>query len=229
MALSSGPPDPASSANKAHGLRPAAGTVPPAAVLRVAAPLAAAVLGLGIVYSMAALRQEKDVIAARLAWSRGDWEAVRAAARRATTPWKTLDPLACPVAFLEGMAEVRLGRVPEGIACLERARGHNPNRMYIVNNLGILYAGAGRFDEAIECFHETAVRYSHRIEPFNNLAGCLIETGRYAEAVAVLEQIPEELRTDAIRGNLAFAREQAAAQPEEPAAAAGEAEEPAAE
>jgi tetratricopeptide (TPR) repeat protein len=143
-----------------------------------------------------ALRQEKNVIAARQAWSRGDWEAVRAAARRATTPWKTLDPLACPVAFLEGMAEVRLGRVPEGIACLERARTHNPNRMYIVNNLGIVYASTGRFDEAIECFHETALRYSHRIEPFNNLAGCLIETGRYVEAVELLDDILHRVVVD---------------------------------
>ena len=203
-----------------HSLRPAVGGPMAQDRMRigrvVVVPLAVVALGLGIAYTAAAVRQEKAVIQARLAWSRGQWEEVLAAARLGTTPWKTLDPLACPIAFLEGMAEVRLGRVPEGIACLERARTHNPNRMYVVNNLGILYAGTGRFDEAIECFNTTAIRYPHRIEPFNNLASCLIETGRYAEAVDLLEQIPEDMRNDAIRRNLALASEQAAAEPTAP-------------
>ena len=83
--------------------------------------------------------------------------------------------------------------------------------MYIINNLGMLYARTGRFDEAIECFSLAAQRYPHRIEPFNNLASCLIETGRFAEAVELLEQIPEEHRSAGIRQNLSLALEQAAA------------------
>ncbi|MFM8890525.1 MAG: tetratricopeptide repeat protein, partial [Planctomycetia bacterium] len=175
-----------------------------------AAGVAALGMVLGVVYARAAIRQEKDVILARRAWRQGRFEEMLDAARRARTPWKTLDPLVSPVAFLEGMAQVRLGRVDEGIACLEQARVDNPNRMYVVNNLGILYAGSGRFDEAIECFSLVAERYPHRIEPFNNLAGCLIETGNPEEAIALLEQIPEELRTKGVVQNLAFAREQAA-------------------
>jgi Tfp pilus assembly protein PilF len=115
------------------------------------------------------------------------------------------------------MAHVQLGHVPEGIECLEQAMIDNPNRMYVINNLGILYASTGRFDEAIECFTLAANRYPHRIEPFNNLASCLLETGRPAEAVELLEQIPDELLSDGIRRNLALAREQAAAAPAEPA------------
>jgi tetratricopeptide (TPR) repeat protein len=88
--------------------------------------------------------------------------------------------------------------------------------MYIINNLGILYASTGRFDEAIECFSLAADRYPHRIEPFNNLANCLLETGHPAEALELLEQIPEELLTDGIRRNLELARGQAAAAAPEP-------------
>jgi tetratricopeptide (TPR) repeat protein len=171
---------------------------------------------MGITYSLAAIQQEKDVIVARRAWRLGRWEEMLAAAKRARTSWKTLDPLVSPVAFLEGMAQVRLGHVPEGIECLERARIDNPNRMYIINNLGILYASTGRFDEAIECFSLAADRYPHRIEPFNNLANCLLETGHPAEALELLEQIPEELLTDGIRRNLELARGQAAAAAPEP-------------
>jgi tetratricopeptide (TPR) repeat protein len=119
---------------------------------------------------------------------------------------------------------VQLGHVPEGIECLEQARIDNPNRMYVINNLGILYASTGRFDEAIECFSLAANRYPHRIEPFNNLASCLLETGNPAEAVELLEQIPEELRNDGIRRNLETARAQAAAQPPEPVEPADDAE-----
>ena len=204
-----------------HAVQPAVGSFPTSGTARlgrlVVVPLVVAALGLGIAYSLAAVRQEKDVIVARRACEQGKWEEMLAAAKRARTPWKTLDPLVSPVAFLEGMAHVQMGHVPEGIECLEQALIDNPNRMYIVNNLGILYASTGRFDEAIECFSLAANRYPHRIEPFNNLANCLLETGRPAEAVELLEQIPDELLSDGIRRNLELARAQAAAQPDEPA------------
>ena len=175
------------------------------------AAAAAVALAAGAAYAAVALRQEKDVIAQRRAWRDGDFEGVLAASRRADTPWKTLDPYGSPVAFLEGMAFVQLGRTAEAIASLERAMDQNPNRMYVANNLAIQYLGAGRIDDAMQLFAMLCDAYPHRIEPLNNLGGCLIEAGRFADAATVLEQIPEELRTDAIRGNIAFARAQAAA------------------
>ena len=173
-------------------------------------PPALAFLALGISYAGAAIRQERDVIAARRASRDGDWEGMLAAARRATTPWKTLDPLATPVAYLQGKAELQLGRLPEAIASLERAWEANPNRFYVLNDLGIAYAAADRFDDAIACFTIAANRYPDRLEPRQNLANCFVDTGRFAEAVAVLEDVPEELRTAAMRASLARAREQLA-------------------
>ena len=200
-----------------HGVKPAPPLVPARVATRaarfVAAPLALAAIGLGVAYSVAALRQEREVRVARRAWAEGRWDDVRDAARRGRTSWKTLDPLASPVAFLEGMAEVRLGRLPEGIACLERALADNPNRMYVANNLGILYARTGRIDEAIGLFVMLATRYPDRLEPLNNLAGCLIDAGRAAEAAELLDSIPTEDRNDAITRNLEIARAQAAAEP----------------
>ena len=83
--------------------------------------------------------------------------------------------------------------------------------MYVINNLGVLYANAGRFDDAIECFELAVHRYPNRVDCFTNLANCYIETGRLEEAITMLEQIPEAMRTDAIRANLATARERLAA------------------
>jgi O-antigen ligase len=183
----------------------------PAAVFRYVLPPILVVLGLGIAYSLAGIRQEKFMILSRRALRDQDWQAAVDNARRAATPWKTLDPLVTPIAFLEGMGHMRLGRLPEATACLERARGQNPNRMYIVNNLGILYAAGGQFEKAIECFERAVQQYPDRLECFNNLAGCYIDTGRFEEAVALLEQIPEPLRSEAIRSNLAAAREELAA------------------
>jgi tetratricopeptide (TPR) repeat protein len=125
-----------------------------------------------------------------------------------------------PIAFLEGMGHIQLGNLAEATACLERARRDNPNRMYVINNLGVLYANSGRFDDAIECFELAVHRYPDRVDCFSNLANCYIETGRIEEAIAMLEQIPEPLRTDAIRANLAAARERLSAGSLQPAQAA---------
>lgn len=182
----------------------------PVAILSLAIP-AAILLGLSAVYATVALRQEKDVIAQRRAWQQEDYEGVLAASRRADTPWKTLDPFASPVCFLEGMALSQLGRTDDAITALERAMEQNPNRMYVANNLALLYLGVGRVDEALELFAMLCDAYPHRIEPINNFAGCLIEAGRFADAAAVLEQIPEDLLTPDLRRNRDFARAKAAA------------------
>jgi O-antigen ligase len=169
-------------------------------------PPALAMLGLAATYAVAARRQEQAVVRAMLAEDAGDWQGVIDNARRAATPWRTLDPVSMPVVFREGMAHLHLGRKAEALACLEQARRENPNRMQILNNLGVLYADAGDLERAIECFGLVTDRYPNRIEGFQNLANCYLECGHAAEAVALLEEIPESLRTDAIRENLARAR-----------------------
>lgn len=171
-------------------------------------------LGLGIAYSCAALEQERAVLVARRAQRDGDWEALLAAARRAATPWKTLDPLVVPVSFFEGTALGRLGRLPEAIVCLERARTENPNSPTVITNLGTLYAMTGRFDEAVECFAAVVDRYPEQIEPRHNLASCLIDAGRFGEAVALLEDVPATHRSAYMEAALAHARERLAADPQ---------------
>jgi tetratricopeptide (TPR) repeat protein len=183
--------------------RPAAWDLP----WRYALPPALVALGFGIVYAIAALSQERHRVLSRRAIRDKQWQGVVDEARLAATPWKTLDAFVTPIAYLEAVGQIKLGNLPEATACLEQARRDNPNRMYVINDLGVLYASAGRFDDAIECFELAVHRYPNRIDCFSNLANCYIETGRLEEAIAMLEQIPEALRTDAIRANLTAARE----------------------
>lgn len=175
------------------------------------APPLVATLALGIAYAGAAVRQERAVLDARRAQQAGDWKAMREAARRAATPWKSLDPLAVPVAFLEGFAELRLGDLPAATAAFERALAANPNRLATLQNLGAAYAQAGRLDDAIAIFAIAADRYPQRVELRHNLAMALVEAERFTEAIAVIEDVPEPLRTEGMQEALAFAREQAAA------------------
>ena len=170
-------------------------------------PPVAAATALGCAYASQALVQEHAVMDARRAHHAGDWEAMRQAARRAATPWKTLDPLAVPVAFLEAEAERRLGNLEAATAGFERAVVANPSRLYILQNLGSAYAQGGRFDDAVDIFAIAADRYPDRVELRHNLAMALVEAGRFAEAIAVIEDVPEPLRTEGMRQALAFARE----------------------
>lgn len=176
----------------------------------VAPPVTAAIV-LGVLYAAAALGQERAVMAARRAQRDGDWTAMRDAARRGTTPWKSLDPLAVPVALLEGLAELELGDLPAATAAFERALAANPNRLATLQNLGAAYAQGGRLDDAVDLFAIAADRYPQQIELRHNLAMALVEAGRYGEAIAVIEDVPESLRTDGMQEALAFSRERSAA------------------
>jgi O-antigen ligase len=172
----------------------------------LAVPPVAAATALGIAYASAALQQERGVMDARRAQHAGDWEAMRAAARRAATPWKTLDPLAVPVAFLEGEAERQLGHLEAATACFERAVAANPARLYVLQNLGAAYAQSGRLDDAVDIFAIAADRYPDRVELRHNLVMALVEAERLPEAIAVIEDVPEPLRTEGMREALDFAR-----------------------
>ena len=195
----------------ARAQRPAAAAASPLRLpgWLVGPPVAAAV-ALGCAYAWAAVRQEHAVVEARRAQHLGDWEGMREAARRAATPWKTLDPLAVPIAFFEGQAERQLGDLAAATASFERALAANPTRSYVLENLGAAYAEGGRFDDAVDLFVIAADRYPARLDLRHNLAMALIDADRYAEAITVIEDVPEPLRTDGMREALAFARGQVA-------------------
>ena len=190
--------------------RPAAGSEPVRLPSWLFVPPVAAAAALGCAYAWSALAQEHAVLDARRAHHASDWEGMRQAARRATTPWKTLDPLAVPVAFLEGYAERQLGHLEAATACFERAVAANPARLYVLQNLGAAYAEGGRLDDAVDIFAVAADRYPDQVELRHNLAMALVEAERFAEAIAVIQDVPEPLRTEGMREALAFAQAQAA-------------------
>jgi Flp pilus assembly protein TadD len=169
-------------------------------------PLAVCVAGLGLgaaaAWTSVALDQERAAVQARAALEADRLDDAVRFARRAATPWRTLDAFGTPVAFFEGLAQMRLGDADAATACLERARRDNPTRLAVLNNLGILYATTGRMDEAIACFTSAAALYPHRPEGIANLAGCYLDAGRPGDAVDLLESVPEPQRTAAMREHL---------------------------
>jgi tetratricopeptide (TPR) repeat protein len=113
----------------------------------------------GTAYGIIAIRQEFHVNLARRAIRNADFLAAIFHARQAATTWKTLDPVATPVAFLEGYAFWKSGNTAEALPLLERARADNPNRLYILLTLGQVYIQAGMNAEALECLSLALKRY----------------------------------------------------------------------
>ena len=179
---------------------PADSVAPTAMAAAVAA--AALCLTVAAAWTTAALDQERAAVAARAAVQSGRFDDAVGFARRATTPWRTLDALGMPVAYYEGVAHMQLGDPVAATACLERARRDHPGRFAVLNNLGILYATAGRTDEAIDCFTAAVTLFPHRPEGFINLAGCYLDADRPGDAVDLLERVPESQRTAAMQEHL---------------------------
>lgn len=162
-------------------------------------------LASGVAYSFAAIRQERHVALARKALEAGEWDTLASHARLAATRWRTLDPYAVPVCFLKGMAYMRQGKDDAAIACFEKARLENPNRFYILNNLGVLYSQRGDYQRAISFLGYAADLYPQRFEILNNLASCYNQVGAYKKALSILKKIPPEKMTDEVRSNTATA------------------------
>ena len=132
---------------------------------RLAATLAFAMLVGGTIYAVAAIRQEYHVNLARRAIRQQDYDQAILQARLAATDWKTLDPVATPVAFLEGYANWKSGHTEEAVHLLQLAREANPNRLYVLQSLGAVYLELGCTKEAIECLNLAVQRYPNEVEP----------------------------------------------------------------
>jgi len=171
--------------------------------------LSALIVGLliavGLTISIASLRQEWMVAQARDAMHRMDWQTMQARARAATTPLRTLDNYSVPVSFLEGFAWMKIGYDDEAIACFRQARRENPDKFYILNNLGILLNDQGDYDEAMALFIQAINLYPERTEALHNLAVSLFDQERYEEAADVLLELPLERRDSNISTTLANA------------------------
>lgn len=123
------------------------------------AGLGFAILSMGIAYGISAIRQEYHVNLARRAIRQEKYHLAIAEARLANTAWKTLDPVATPVSFLEGYAAWKMGNTSDALRLLETARIQNPNRLYILLTLAEVKIAAGQNNEALECLNLAAKRY----------------------------------------------------------------------
>jgi O-antigen ligase len=171
----------------------------------LSAPIVGLLIAVGLTISIASLRQEWMVAQARDAMHRMDWQTMQARARAAITPLRTLDNYSVPVSFLEGFAWMKIGYDDEAIACFRQARRENPDKFYILNNLGILLNDQGDYDEAMALFIQAINLYPERTEALHNLAVSLFDQERYEEAADVLLELPEERRDGNISTTLANA------------------------
>jgi len=100
---------------------------------------------------------------------------------------------------------MKMGHDDEAIACFQLARQQNPDKFYILNNLGILLSDRGDYDEAMAMFIQAINLYPERTEALHNLSVSLFDQERYEEAADVLLELPLNKRTSAINSTLAIA------------------------
>ena len=156
----------------------------------------------GLTISIASLRQEWFVAEARDAMRRGDWAAMQSRARMAATPLRTLDNYSVPVAFLEGFALMKMGYDDMAIDCFWKARRENPDKFYILNNLGILLNDRGDYDDATALFIQAINLYPERTDALHNLSITLFDQKRFEEAADILLELPPEKRDSNITSAL---------------------------
>jgi len=167
--------------------------------LLVGALPALLILVLGFSYCRAAIKQELYLSVVFALEAEKMWPAALRVIRGAASPWKTTDVFATPWAYHEARILKQIGTKEETLEALERAYAQNPNRMHVINDLGSYYAMTGQMTKAIELLRKTVKRYPDVLSCAENLAQCYIDQDDYASALQVLENIPEDKRTDSIR------------------------------
>jgi O-antigen ligase len=165
------------------------------------------ILALGFSYCRAAIKQELYLSVVFALEEQEMWPAALRVLRAAASPWKTTDVFATPWAYHEARVLKQTGTDQEVLAALQRAYEQNPNRLHVINDLGSYLAKTGRFNEAVALLAKTVQRYPTDMISRENLAQCYIDQDDYAAAMQVLEKVPEDRRTDAIRTKIAACRE----------------------
>jgi O-antigen ligase len=176
-------------------------------MMRIVAIFFLLVLAAGMAYGTAALRQERFMVKARLAMNDEDWPAVVRNARLARTAWKDLDAFATPVSFIEGLGLMFSADHVEALQCLEEARRQLPSRLYIVNNLAVLYSLTRQSDRALQYFQAVVERSPKSIEARYRLGLGYLKAGESRRSLEILRQIPDELATPEMRTALRQAQE----------------------
>jgi Flp pilus assembly protein TadD len=100
---------------------------------------------------------------------------------------------------------MKMGHDDEAIECFRMARRENPDKFYILNNLGILMNDRGDHDEATALFVQAINLYPERTEALHNLAVTLFDQERFEEAADILLELPLEKRDSNITSTLANA------------------------
>jgi O-antigen ligase len=173
---------------------------------RLVSSVIAALLAVSVFYSLYALRQERFVLHSRSAFAEGDWRQTLQYAQAASTGWKTLDPFAVPVAYLEGMGHLMLARHREALACFQRARAEMPSRAYIIKSLALAHGMLGNYEESLACHAEVLRRSPGHVETLQSLASTHLRARQPRRAIEVLQSIPPDQWTEAVSSTMVRAK-----------------------
>lgn len=165
-------------------------------IARSAALAVMAILLVGCLYSVTALKQERLIRLSREAFVQEDWAETKARAAQAATAWKTLDPFAVPVAYLQGMGHLMLAEHDDALVCFEQARQEMPSRAYIARSLALVYGFLGNYGEAIDLYEGVLSRSPGNPDILQSLADVYLRSGDVPKARQLLEAIPAEHWTD---------------------------------
>ena len=87
-----------------------------------------------------------------------------------------------------GAVYAALRRIPEAMACYQRALERNPSFDEAHNNLGNAWKDLGNVDEAIACYRRALALNPNSVEAHNNLGNALTDQGKLDEAIACYQR-----------------------------------------
>ena len=160
----------------------------------------------GAYYSFVALRQERFVKITRSANSAGNYDLMLEAAKNARTKWKTLDHLAVPVVYFEGIAYAQKNNHSKAIELFKKAQTHNPYRAYIYRAIAVTFFQAGDHDHAIDYLEQLLEKFPKDHAGRTLFARILIGSGDSDQALQKLKEIPEPEMTQEARELLSSIR-----------------------
>ncbi len=97
-------------------------------------------------------RAEQVVAMVKVASAKSQWNRVRNIIDANYHPLATVNNKTTPLMWFRGLASEGAGDIDGAIVDYRKALQHNPNHIFVLNNLGAVLIKRGRFDEASECF-----------------------------------------------------------------------------
>ncbi len=156
------------------------------------------ILGLAVVaiYAFAVIEQEVQVKKVRQLRDNGQWQLMRDEALKISSRFKTLDPEAVPVDYYSGLANGQMKNYEEARNFYHRALEENPNKVSVLNNLGLVYFFQEDYPNAIKYLEKGLTILPDYYEALMNLSAVYVKVGDYQKSMETLGKVPRNLRDE---------------------------------